>query len=47
VHPQDAIVLSVHTSRSDQAPEYMLGVELDELEPELPPMFGQFAELPL
>jgi hypothetical protein len=28
----------------DQAPEYALG-ELDEPEPELPPMFGQFAEL--
>lgn len=27
----------------DQVPELLLGVELDELEPELPPMFGQFA----
>jgi hypothetical protein len=48
VHRQDGIDLSVHTSQLrwlSQVPEYMLGDELDELEPELPPMFGQFAEL--
>jgi len=40
---------AVRTSRwrwLDHAPEYMLGDELDEPESELPPMFGQFAELP-